>query len=208
MTAVPRAWRSNWRPTAELPIEAAVASKKRRGCQYAAPTRRGWLDLPRVRLATRYPLGLFTAWAYLQPAMRCLVYPRQSPPPAGRQCGGKRRHTARWHGGQEDFAGFRPRQPADSPRHVAWKASARDSGEGPLLIKQFAGGAEVELISTGSTPTRRCPVDTRLGILTGWVLAAEAAGDRYGLACPASKWRRPAATHRQRCLEALALFQP
>jgi hypothetical protein len=41
------------------------------------------------------PLGLFTAWAYLQPDMRCLVYPRQSPPPAGSQCRGKRRHTAR-----------------------------------------------------------------------------------------------------------------
>ena len=32
--------------------------------------RRGWLDLPRTRLATTYPLGLFVAWSYLQPAMR------------------------------------------------------------------------------------------------------------------------------------------
>ena len=46
-------------------------------------------------------------------------------------------------------------------------------------------------------------------MLAGWVLAAEAAGDRYGLALP-GLGLAPASgdTHCQRCLEALALFQP
>ena len=108
-------------------------------------------------------------------------------------------------GGQEDFAGFRDRQPADSPRHVAWKASARDSGDGPLLIKEFAGGAESELILDWQHTDPALPVDTRLGMLAGWVLAAEAAGDRYGLALPGLSLA-PASgeAHRQRCLLALA----
>src|SRR6266487_2025435 len=53
----------------------------------AAPAaRRGWLPLGRVMLETRFPLGLFRAWSYVEPEARCLVYPRPEssalPPPA------------------------------------------------------------------------------------------------------------------------------
>ena len=46
--------------------------------------RRGWLPLGRVMLETRFPLGLFRAWSYVEPEARCLVYPRpeRSPLPA------------------------------------------------------------------------------------------------------------------------------
>jgi len=48
--------------------------------------RRGWLALGRVLLETRFPLGLFRAWSYVEPDARCLVYPRpeRSPLPAAR----------------------------------------------------------------------------------------------------------------------------
>ena len=195
---------------AELPIETAIASLgKTRVRVPLHAAQRGWLPLPRVRLATRYPLGLFTAWAYLQPEMRCLVYPKPiaAPMPASSLAhSGGMRHG---DGGQEDFAGFRTRQPADSLRHVAWKASARDGGEGPLLVKEFAGGAEHELIVDWQHTDPALPDDTRLGLLTGWVLAAEAAGNVYGLHLPglivAPSSGDP---HCRRCLEALALFQP
>jgi len=208
--------RSTPRLALELEAEAGnsvlVAVDRKKYATIKIPVsaqRRGWLDLPRVRLTTRYPLGLFTAWAYLQPAMRCLVYPQPiaaplpfaSPSPVG----GERRGD----GGQEDFAGFRERQPADSPRHVAWKASARNTGEGPLLIKQFSGGTEVELILDWSLTDNTLPEETRIGILTGWLLAAEVAGTPYGLCLPGLDM--PPASgerHRQSCLEALALFQP
>jgi len=170
---------------------------------------RGWLDLPRVRLSTRYPLGLFVAWSYLQPAMRCLVYPQpiSSPLPtptaaisSGEQSG---------DGGQEDFAGFRERQPADSLRHVAWKASARDAGERPLLVKQFAGGAQVEMQLDLALTDPALPLEKRLSRLAGWVLAAEAAGCSYGLRLPGQEISPNAGdAHQRRCLEALALFQP
>src|SRR5688500_9068081 len=38
--------------------------------------RRGWMPLGRVMLETRFPLGLFRAWSYIEPEARCLVYPR------------------------------------------------------------------------------------------------------------------------------------
>lgn len=190
----------------ELAIEAGES------CKTAIPIvgrQRGWLELPRVRLSTRYPLGLFVAWSYLQPSMRCLVYPRPIasplPLPSPTPAGGEHRGDA----GQEDFAGFRNRQPADSLRHVAWKASARDIGNRPLLIKQFAGGAQVELQLDWQSTDPALPSETRLSLLTAWVLAAEAENCSYCLQLPGTMI--PAGNgndQRRRCLEALALFQP
>lgn len=170
-------------------------------------SRRGWLEIPRTRLFTTYPLGLFVAWSYLQPAMRCLVYPRplasplpplQSAPRAGDQLGAD---------GQEDFSGFRTRQPADSPRHVAWKASARDGGQRPLLVKLFAGGAQHELQLDWSLTPDTMTEDTRIEIIAGWVMAAEEEGACYGLRLPGREIPPGSGdAHRHRCLEALALY--
>lgn len=195
---------------AGLPVETAIDSLSQTRIRVPLQAdQRGWLPLPRVRLSTRYPLGLFTAWAYLQPEMRCLVYPKPmaSPLPATRPAYSNSMQHG--EGGQEDFAGFRARQPADSLRHVAWKASARNGGEGPLLVKEFAGGADSELIVDWQDTDPALPADTRLGQLTGWILAAEAAGTPYGLHLPGLALL-PAGgdQHRRRCLEALALFQP
>jgi len=38
--------------------------------------------------------------------------------------------------GSEDFSGLRSHTPSDSPRHIAWKAVAREQ---PMLTKQFTG---------------------------------------------------------------------
>lgn len=172
-----------------------------------AALRRGWLDLPRTRLATTYPLGLFIAWSYLQPAMRCLIYPQPLPTPLPPPRAATRTGDHHGDGGQEDFSGFRERQPADSPRHVAWKASARDAGQRPLLVKQFAGGARTELqLDWALTPEATAP-EARIAILAGWVMAAEDDGACYGLRLPAQEIAPDSGdTHRHRCLEALALF--
>jgi uncharacterized protein (DUF58 family) len=170
--------------------------------------RRGWLELPRVRLSTRYPLGLFTAWAYLQPEIRCLIYPRPiaSPLPAAMPASTNGEHHG--DGGQEDFAGFRERQAADSPRHVAWKASAKNS-ERPLLIKQFAGGAQTELMLDWQQTDPTLPDETRIAILTGWLIASDAAGMHFGLNLPGFRLQAGSGEqHRRRGLETLALFQP
>ena len=170
---------------------------------------RGWLMLPKVRLSTMYPLGLLYAWSYLQPEMRCLIYPQpvftDLPAEQSTQATGERHGD----GGQEDFAGFRDHQPADSLRHVAWKASARDGGQRPLLVKQFAGGAEQELRLDWQLTPETVDNETRLAILTGWVLAADASSACYGLRLPGHEiLPQRGAQHRLRCLETLALYQP
>jgi uncharacterized protein (DUF58 family) len=168
--------------------------------------RRGWLALSRVMLETRFPLGLFRAWSYVEPDVQCIVYPRpeRSPlpaPSAVAAAGAAREHAP----GAEDFAGLRNYQLQDSPRHVAWKAVARSND---MLTKQFSGAAADELWLDWSALAPALDPERRLSVLAGWVLAAEQSGARYGLRLP----RRGLApdrgeAHRDACLRALALHE-
>src|SRR4249919_1873961 len=42
-------------------------------------SRRGWMELGRLRLSTLWPLGLARAWSWLRPDDRMLVYPAPDP---------------------------------------------------------------------------------------------------------------------------------
>jgi uncharacterized protein (DUF58 family) len=90
---------------------------------------------------------------------------------------------------------------------VAWKASARDGGERPLLVKQFAGGAQEELMLDWELTPSGMSAETRISIMAGWVLVAEEIGSSYGLRIPGRELR-PACgdAHCRNCLEALALM--
>ncbi len=173
-----------------------------------ATTQRGWLRPGRVTLETRYPLGLVCAWSYIEPDMRCLVYPApeiDAPPlPAADtgDAGGLRAGR-----GAEDFSGLRAHQPADPPRHIAWKAVMRTGSIGPLLTKQFAGASAAQLWLDWQALSPTLSVEARLSRLTRWLLDAEAQGLSVGLRLP-SKEIAPAHSeaHLQHCLETLALY--
>ena len=166
--------------------------------------RRGWLPLGRVMLETRFPVGLFRAWSTIEPDSRCLVYPRPEsaalPPLApSAQAGGARAHAQ----GSDDFSGLRAFQPADSPRHVAWKSVAKSE---EMLTKQFAGDAIAELWLDLRDLPASLGLEQRLSRLAGWVLAVERAGARYGLRLPGTAIEPGRGdAHRAACLEALAL---
>jgi uncharacterized protein (DUF58 family) len=168
--------------------------------------RRGVLRPGRWTVFTRYPLGLYIAWGYADLDLRCVVYPRPAPaglalPPAAPSpgAGAERGH------GQEDFSGMRQYHHGDSPRHIAWKVAARDQG---LLTKQFSGRAETEQWLDWAQLPPQLGVEERLSQLSRWVLDAHAAGLNYGLRLPGATIDLAAGeAQRDRCLEALALFE-
>jgi uncharacterized protein (DUF58 family) len=167
--------------------------------------RRGWLPLGRVMLETRFPLGLFRAWSYIEPDVRCLVYPRPErsplPPFSGEAASGALHMPTP---GSDDFAGLRGYQRSDSPRHIAWKAVARSE---EMLTKQFAGDAAAELWLDARLLPSGLSLEQTLSRLAGWVLAAERAGAHYGLrlrGVEIAPGRGDA--HRSACLQALALY--
>jgi uncharacterized protein (DUF58 family) len=173
----------------------------------APAQRRGWLPIGRVLLETRFPLGLFRAWSYVEPDARCLVYPRPEraplPRPSAEAAAGALRSQA---AGNDDFSGLRMYQLSDSPRHVAWKAVART---GDMLTKQFTGEAAAELWLDWRLLPGSLGLERRLSRLAGWVLAAERTGALYGLRLPGVEVA-PARgdAHTAACLQALALYQP
>lgn len=167
-------------------------------------TRRGWLRPGRLTLFTFFPVGLFRAWSYADLDMHALVYPAPASPgmplplpAAGNGDGGLHGH------GQDEFSGLRPYRPGDSPRHIAWKAVARDD---TLLTKQFAGRAEAELWLSWDMLPPAMDTETRIAHLARWVIDADRAGLAYGMRLPGLVLPMASgAIHRGECLRALAL---
>ncbi|MFY9326872.1 MAG: DUF58 domain-containing protein [Georgfuchsia sp.] len=173
-------------------------------------TRRGWMPLPRVMIETRYPLGLIRAWAYAQPRQFCLVYPCPAPvaPPlptgSGDQQGGQcKQHQGR---GNDDFAGLRDHQPSDSPRHVAWKAVARQHDD-ELLTKLFCGENAQSLWLDWEQLPPELDAEGRLSIMARWVCEAGDAHLSWGMRLPGETLAPDSGeAHRHACLQALALY--
>jgi uncharacterized protein (DUF58 family) len=169
--------------------------------------RRGRLRLPRVTIETRYPVGLFRAWSYVQPDIETLAYPRPDDAPLPPAQLIPDTGAALSAGiGTDDFAGLRPYQPTDSPRHIAWKSVAHGN---EVLTKVFAGRGAEELWLDFGTLLDGLDLEQRLSRLAGWVLHAEREGYAYGLILPGKKIQ-PAhgPAHRDECLKALALYEP
>jgi len=168
-------------------------------------TRRGRHLLHRFTIATRFPLGLFRAWANVHLQHSYLVYPR---PASISQLPADSLYRLKVRGdqgvGADDFAGLRQYHSGDSLRHIHWKAAARQQG---LLTKQFGGDRSEELwLDWDSVPV--VDVEQRLSILTRWVLLAERHGKSYGLRLP-SQIIEPSRgeTHRHQCLKVLAEYE-
>jgi uncharacterized protein (DUF58 family) len=192
-------------PTGGEPAISDVEAHTVHWVELMLPTdRRGWCELPRVSIATGFPLGLFRAWSYVDLRQRCLVYPRPElagPPPMVGEGGADGARRGR---GSDDFASVREYRAGDSLRRVHWKALAREQG---LLTKEFEGGGSRELWLDWDQ-TGGLPVEGRLARLCRWVLWAEGQGLDYGLGLPGR--RIPVGRGQpqcQRCLEALALHR-
>jgi uncharacterized protein (DUF58 family) len=171
----------------------------------ALPTRRrGWQAVPRMRLSTTWPLGLWRAWAWWHPQARVLVLPRLETPavPLPESGGAGTERTGR---GEDDFAAIRPFRQGDSPRRLAWKAMARTGGDA-LLVREFEGGSGGRVQLDWDTLPGSLDNEARLSRLARWVVDAESAGLTYALRVhDASLPLDAGPAHRAACLEMLAL---
>jgi uncharacterized protein (DUF58 family) len=184
----------------DIPADASVIATA------AVPsTRRGVLRAGRLTLYTRFPVGLYHAWSYIELDEHCVVYPRAAPPGlALPPCASGTGELGGADNGREDFAGLRQYHPGDSSRHIAWKAAARD---GVLLTKQFTGHAASELWLSLELAPATLDLESKLSCLTRWILDAHAQGIACGLKLPGKLIALGRGeSHRDRCLEALALL--
>ena len=170
---------------------------------------RGWLPAPSVRLVSRFPLGLFRAWGFWQPALQGLVYPFPEVDAPPLPLHGAQADDGRGSAGQDDFGGIRSYQAGDSMRSLAWRQIARlDLADGGQLVtKHFEGGGADEMVLDFDALPASMDVEARLSRLTRWVLMAEQRGQPYafrlgGELLPAGA----GVAHQSACLAALALY--
>jgi uncharacterized protein (DUF58 family) len=174
------------------------------------PTRaRGWMRPPRVRLSTRFPLGLFRAWSWWQPDSRALVYPfpEQDAPPLPMT--GRPSPDGAGSTGSDDFAGVRSYQPGDPLRYLAWRQIARLDPQlgGPLVTKHFEGGTVDELVLDFDALPPRLDEELRLARMARWVLEAEQRALPYAFRLGRVRYDTALGeAHQAACLRALALY--
>ncbi|MES2320929.1 MAG: DUF58 domain-containing protein [Pseudomonadota bacterium] len=180
------------------------------GLSLSAPTgERGWLPAPRIRLVTRFPLGLFRAWSYWQPDLKALVYPfpEEVAPPL--PMSGAASEDGHGHAGHDDFAGIRSYQPGDGMKHLAWRQIARldPALGGQLVTKHFEGGAIEELVLDFDAMPVFMDLELRLSRMTRWVLDAEQRALPYAFRMNGVEFAPSAGSaHQAACLRALALY--
>ncbi|UIP88049.1 MULTISPECIES: DUF58 domain-containing protein [Pseudomonas] len=166
--------------------------------------RRGWLRPGRVRVESRFPLGLLVAWSWIDLELAALIYPQplagelaQQGEAAQDEDGGARAQGA----GVDDYQGLKAWQPGDSRRRLHWKAYSRGQG---LLVKEFASllGNEPLLDFAALTGDS----EERLSRLCHWVVELSAAHQPFALRLPAVTLGPDSGqAHRDACLRALAL---
>ncbi len=190
---------------AGLPSSADLRAGQDNRVELLVPVEeRGLLRCEQLAISSSFPFGLFECRQNVPVQSSCLVYPRPIISPfitAARGDAQEEGDSTRNLG--RDFSGISPYRPGDSLTRIHWKSLARGQG---LHVTEFdeenSGGS---LFSLERMPGS--DLEYKLSCLCHMVLSAASQGLRYGLELgrvriePARGER-----HKQRCLEALALY--
>jgi len=173
---------------------------------YLTTTQRGWMPLPRLRVYSTWPFGLFRAWSWLAPAQPILVYPRaetHGPPPPGGHAAGRERNARQVRDG-DDLASLRAYRAGDAVKLVAWKASARHEG---LLVREFEQPASHREWMLDWRNVSDLAHEAGIARLARWIEEAHASGARWTLRVPGRQLGPDSgAAHYHQCMRTLALM--
>jgi uncharacterized protein (DUF58 family) len=169
-----------------------------------ATTSRGEWPLERLRIASEYPLGLFRAWSYAAASAHAVVYPAPAEASSWTHPANYARAEQGDKGvGADDFVGSRNYREGDNPRHLDWKAFARERG----LVTRVFGGDRAEQMWIQWDDFPGFPIEERLSRMCRLIIEAAAREQRYGLRLPDRQIPMACGeTHKHRCLSALARF--
>lgn len=184
--------------------EVSVESGEETGLWLNLPLRRrGPVVPPRLRVESRYPLGLLRAWSLVALDQECLAWPRpQESADCPAEGGDRERRVARaGQSGSEEFRGLRGYVPGDSLSQVDWKGYARGRGLNVKLFEEPASGR----LWLRYDRTDELPLEQRLSILCYWVLRLSRENRPFALALPGAELPPGQGDEqRQRALDLLA----
>lgn len=194
-----------WQADNLQPLDVAPESGSDAQLDLPALTR-GWLKPARVRVESRFPLGVLVAWSWVDLDLAVLVYPRpiagDLPLQAGINDDPEEQGTRVQGSGADDFQGLKAYQPGDSKRRLHWKAYSRGQG---LLVKDFAALSGRDACLDYDALGGDC--EARLSLLCYWVLQLSERQQPFALYLPGSRIAvNSGEPHVQQCLRALALY--
>jgi uncharacterized protein (DUF58 family) len=152
----------------ELPLVARITGSGVHDLEMP-PLPRGLRRVRAVRVATRFPFGLFEVRANCRIEAEVVTYPGPSTHAARASCAGEHDPGASAVT-STGIAGVRPFRPGDALRDVHWKASARRT-EPVVKEREHGAGDALELVVD-----RRCDevaLERALGAATGLAFAAK-----------------------------------
>lgn len=110
-----------------------------------SPKKRGYFALPRVKVSSSYPLGLFTAFSYIEPNIKILVLPKpisceyflDKIPTKGNFANQENKITItnNINHDNDEINGLKPYKMGDSIKLIDWKQYAKGRG---LMVKNFS----------------------------------------------------------------------
>lgn len=191
----------------QLGVWLDVAAKSSASTCLGLPTRRrGVRVMPRLKLSSRFPFGLWEAYTYANGAETIRVFPapEQPTPPLPRP--NPNTHHANANGATtpsgSHISGVRPYRYGDDLRMVAWRLSGRTD---ELCIRQFDDESAEGVSLNYSAISVELSVEQKLSRLTAWILEAEAKVIPYSLTLPAKHVPLGIGqAHRDLCLNSLA----
>lgn len=156
-------------PPSDLPILAWQSADLARGVH----------PVPRLKISSSYPSGLFFCWSWLYFGAEMVVYPHPQDFSASKGGhGGDIGSTQQ--AGDADFYGHRNHQPSDSPQRISWKALART---GTLYSKEFSQPKSQQFV-LDYHQLSALNHEQRLSQLCFWILECEQQGQDYQLILP------------------------
>ncbi len=173
--------------------------------QLLHPTsRRGVLRPGRIRIESRYPLGLCRVWSHLDLAQSALVWPKVITGTVQRRARlqGQTDRGRQTQPGLEDFHGLARWQPGHGRGRIAWKQLAQT---GQLQSKAFCSpqGQPCHLSLSDTLP-----LEPGLSALAAELLTLEATGTPYSLTLAQTQLPMALGTgHLKRCLDTLARYR-
>lgn len=182
----------------------AIGASRETEVAFSLPTDfRGWMALPRIRVWSTWPLGMFRAWSWLYPDQSVLVWPRPELRGPAPQAPDEDPLRQQLHQG-DDLAALREYRIGDPQRHVAWKASARHES---LLVKDFEQPQSSQEWRLDWRQIQGLDGEARIARLARWLGEAHAQRRRYSLWLPDQEIAAGSgADHYALCMNALALL--
>ncbi len=164
-------------------------------------TKRGKYALPRIKITSQYPFGLWRAWSYVALAQYYWVYPS---PDADKSAVNLSSDAASQQAKTDAGETLAPYRAGDSVRHMVWKRLARDPANPVVRQQHFSAQAEPSWVVVPALSGDA--LERALRYACQQLLQLEQSGSSYGLKLPALTLpQAKGPQHLQRCLQELAL---